>query len=188
MKKTTKIYLANGKEVKMGDTIINITKEEDPFFGEKTISHYIVVTEDTLPKLFKAGIITTDPNKGNDKTKEEAPTPEIPMELGYYIEQLGKRLGWKGAKVGNYLDNLHKIYPAAAFSLILREVALTIDRKYKDHISDSPEIYVISMFDGRITKANKAHIKSYKNFAAFRSMEDAKIACAITREVLKELF
>ena len=44
------------------------------------------------------------------------------------------------------------------------------------------------MFDGRITKANKAHIKNYRNFAAFRTVEDAKTACSIVRDILKELF
>lgn len=44
------------------------------------------------------------------------------------------------------------------------------------------------MLDGRITKANKAHIKNYRNFAAFRSVSDAKIACSIVRDVLKEMF
>ena len=44
------------------------------------------------------------------------------------------------------------------------------------------------MFDGRITKANKAHIKNYRNFAGFRTIEDAKIGCTITRDILKEMF
>ena len=44
------------------------------------------------------------------------------------------------------------------------------------------------MFDGRITKANKAHIKNYRNFAAFRSVEDARIACRFLKGSLKEMF
>ena len=63
-----------------------------------------------------------------------------------------------------------------------------MDKKYEDHIENSPEIYVISLLDGRITKANKAHIKNYRNFAAFRTIGDAKIACNIVKELLKELF
>ena len=70
----------------------------------------------------------------------------------------------------------------------MREIAIELDLKYKDHIQDSPKIYVVSLLDGRITEANKAHIKNYKNFAAFRSIEDAKIACRITRDILKEMF
>ena len=88
----------------------------------------------------------------------------------------------------DYLNSVDTILPAAAFSMILREIAIELDKKYKDHIEKSPEIYVISMLDGRITKANKAHIKNYRNFAAFRSVSDAKIACTITRDILKEMF
>ena len=44
------------------------------------------------------------------------------------------------------------------------------------------------MLDGRITKANKAYIKNYRNFAAFRTIEDAKIACRIVKPILTEMF
>ena len=72
--------------------------------------------------------------------------------------------------------------------MVLREIAIELDKKYEDHIENSPEIYVISMLDGKIAKANKAHIKNYRNFAAFRTIEDAKIACRIVKPILKEMF
>ena len=108
--------------------------------------------------------------------------------LANFLEKIAERLGWKVDKVCNYLTTLDELHPAAAFFVVLREIAIHLDLKYPDHIKNSPEIYVISLLDGRITKANKAHIRSYKNFAAFRSIEDAKIACNITRDVLKEMF
>lgn len=176
-----KIYLTNGKEVQIGDTLTKMSKVSDPFFGEDTIVQHIVVTKDILPKLLEAGIVTiTKPAKS---TKAE-----VPMELEYYIQKIAERLGWKIEKVYNYLNNVDAILPAAAFSIVLREVAVELDKRYENHIERSPEIYVISLFDGRITKANKAHIKNYRNFAAFRTIEDAKIACRITRDILGEMF
>lgn len=177
-----KIYLTNGKEVQIGDTLTKVSKVKDPFFGEGTVAQHIVVTKDILPKLLEAGIVTT--------TKPEKPVDEaeIPMELEYYIQKIAEKLGWKIEKVYNYLNSVDTILPAAAFSMVLREIAVELDKKYKDHIDKSPEIYVISLLDGRITKANKAHIKNYRNFAAFRSIEDAKIACSIVRDILRELF
>lgn len=177
-----KIYLKNGKEVQLGDTLTKVSKVKDPFFGKGTVVQHIVVTKDILPKLLEAGIVTT--------TKPEKPVAEtkVPMDLGYYIQKIAEKLGWKIEKVYNYLNSVDAILPAAAFSMVLREVAIELDKKYKDHIENSPEIYVISMFDGRITKANKAHIKSYRNFAAFRTVSDAKIACSIVRDILKEMF
>lgn len=178
-----KIYLKNGKEVQIGDTLTKVSKVKDPFFGKGTvIEHVIKVTKDILPKLIKAGIVTT---KLNEKPVAET---KVPMELDYYIEKIANKLNWKVEKVYNYLNNVDTILPAAAFSMVLREIAIELDKKYEDHIDKSPEIYVISLLDGRITKANKAHIRNYRNFAAFRTIEDAKIACTITRDILKEMF
>lgn len=177
-----KIYLKNGKEVQLGDILTKVAKVKTPFFGKGTVIQHIVVTKDILPKLLKAGIVTT--------TKPEKPVAEteVPMELEYYIQKIAEKHGWKIEKAYNYLNSVDAILPAAAFSMVLREIAIELDKKYEDHIEKSPEIYVISMFDGRITKANKAHIKNYRNFAAFRSVSDAKIACTITRDILKEMF
>lgn len=176
-----KIYLKNGKEVQIGDTLTKVSKMKSPLFGKGTVVQHIVVTGDILPKLLEAGIITTKPAKS-------VVGAEVPMELGYYIKKIADKLGWKVEKVHNYLNSVDSILPAAAFSMVLREVAIELDKKYKDHIEKSPEIYVISMLDGRIVKANKAHIKNYRNFAAFRSVNDAKIACSIVRNILKEMF
>lgn len=175
-----KIYLTNGKEVQIGDTLTKASKVVGPFFGESTVIQHIVVTKDILPKLLEAGIVTT--------TKPAMVESEVPMELEYYIQKIAEKLGWKIEKVYNYLNSVDTILPTAEFSMVLREVAIELDKKYEDHIEKSPEIYVISMLDGRITKVNKAHIKNYRNFAAFRSVSDAKIACSIVRDMLKEMF
>lgn len=188
IKKTMeKFYLKNGKEVQIGDTLTKVIKTKHPLFGESTMVESVVVTEAAIPKLLKAGIIS----KSIGKVVKEAEDYEMEgkkLSIDYYIEKLAERLGWKVDKVYNYLNTIDSVYPVAAFSMILREVAIELDKKYKDHIENSPEIYVISVFDGRITKANKAHIKNYRNFAAFRSVEDAKIACNIMKDILKELF
>lgn len=178
-----KIYLTNGKEVQIGDTLTKVSKVVDPFFGKCTVAEHVVVTKDILPKLLEAGIVTT-----TKPAKSAVVESEVPMELEYYIQKIAERLGWKIEKVYNYLNSVDTILPAAAFSMVLREVAIELDKKYEDHIEKSPEIYVISMLDGRITKANKARIKNYRNFAAFRSVSDAKIACSIVRDILKEMF
>lgn len=186
-KKTMKkFYLKNGKEVQVGDTITKVIKTKHPLLGEVTMVENVVVTEAALPKLIEKGIITT--SLGSDFDVDKVKHAESHMNLHYYVEKLAKKLNWKVEKMCNYLNTIDSVYPAAAFSMILREVAIELDKKYEDHIEKSPEIYVISMLDGKITKANKAHIKNYRNFAAFRSVEDAKTACSIVREILKELF
>ena len=181
-----KFYLKNGKGVQVGDTITKVIKTKHPLLGEVTMVENVVVTEAALPKLIEKGIITT--SLGSDFDVDKVKPAESHMDLHYYVEKLAKKLNWKVEKMYNYLNTIDSVYPAAAFSMILREVAIELDKEYEDHIEKSPEIYVISMLDGKITKANKAHIKNYRNFAAFRSTSDAKIACKITRDILKEMF
>lgn len=182
-----KFYLKNGEEVRIGDTITKVTKSEYPTFGKCTAIESIVVTKQAIPRLLKAGIIFKSTGKIMEKDRDHK-AEENKLSICYYIEKLAKRLNWKVEKVYNYLNIIDSVYPAAAFYMILREVAIELDKKYEDHIEKSPEIYVISMLDGRIAKANKAHIKNYRNFAAFRTVEDAKTACSIVGKVLKELF
>ena len=184
-----KFILKNGKEVKMGDKLIKHGVADTPL-GKGFIMQEIIVNEKTLPELIKAGVLT--PMKECTHKAgclcRHCTKGEVPMGMNFYIEKIAIRLGWKPEKVYNYLNSVDSILPAAAFSMVLREIAIELDKKYEDHIENSPEIYVISMLDGRITKANKAHIKNYRNFAAFRSVSDAKIACSIVRDILKEMF
>ena len=174
----------NGKEVKIGDKLIKHGVINDPNFGKSAIVQEIIVDENTLPELVKAGVLAYD----SGCTECACTKSKVSMDLDFYIEKIAKKMNWKVDKVYNYLNNVDSILPSAAFSMILREIAIELDKKYDNHIQDSPEIFVISMCDGRITKVNKVHIKNYRNFAAFRTIEDAKIACRITKPILKELF
>lgn len=183
-----KFILKNGKEVKMGDKLIKHGVADTPF-GKGFIMQEITVNEKTLPELIKAGVLTqVDCAHGADCSCRHCTKSEVPMDMNFYIEKIATRLGWKPEKVYNYLNSVDSILPAAAFSMVLREISIELDKKYEDHVENSPEIYVISMLDGRITKANKAYIKNYRNFAAFRTIEDAKIACRIVKPILKEMF
>lgn len=183
-----KFILKNGEEVKMGDKLIKhgVT---NTILGKRFIMQEVIVNEKTLPELLKAGVLTpVGCTRDTDCTCRYCAKNEVPINMDFYIEKIAIRLGWKPEKVYNYLNNVDLILPAAVLSMVLREIAVELDKKYEDHIENSPEIYVISLLDGRITKANKAHIKNYRNFAAFRTIEDAKIACKIVKPVLKEMF
>lgn len=177
------ILTQNGEEVKIGDKLVKYGVITTPL-GKGYTAEEVTVDKKILSELLEAGVIQAV--DGKPEVKEDTST--VPMELEYYIEKIAKRLKWKVEKVCNHLNSIDSIMPAAALSVVLREGAIELDKKYKDHIENSPEIYIISALDGRITKANKAHIKNYRNFAAFRSIEDAKIACRIVKPLLKDLF
>lgn len=174
----------NGEEVKVGDTLINRGIVDIPL-GKAHVFQEILVTKDNIPELIKEGIITLA-HLSNCTCNECL--PEEKMQISYYVNKIAERLDCIPSKIGKLLESLNYIHPAASFSVVLREIAIELDKKYDDHIQNSPKIYVVSSLDGRITEANKAHIKNYKNFAAFRSIEDARIACKITRKLLKNMY
>lgn len=151
------------------------------FFGP--IPPFDVVKE----HLSKKSVESTDSAKDKTLGNVEGPVP-VPMHVDYYIVNLAKKVGWKPVKMVGYLQSLWNINPCAAFSVLLREVAIELDKRYEDHISNCQRVFIISSMDGRIHKAYKADIKNFRNFAAFRTEEDAKIACRILREDLKEMF
>lgn len=165
------IFVPTGREANIDDVLVQVER----MFGVNVPVRTIVITKDSLPELIKEGLIH-EVNDDSGITVQSA------------VKHLAKRIGWKVNNLEKYFDNLHKIHPAAVFSVILKEVAIMLDEKYPDHINNSKEIYVISALNGCITKVDKAHIKNYRNFAAFRSIEDAKIACRIVRDILKEMF
>ena len=117
----------------------------------------------------------------------KVPSEETP-DLDFFILALAKKKGWKPEKTLDWLNSINDYYPAAALNIMFREIALYCDNKYADHIKNCEEVYIVSTVDGRIHKVCKAHIKSYKNFAAFRTLEDAKYACRLLKEQLKAIF
>lgn len=172
-----RFYLKNGKEVKVGEVISLHAKSSHPVLGEIEETITTTVTKELIPKLMEMGILTTS-------VKEK----DVPKDVNYYIERIAHRMNWEAGKVTELFVKMQCIYPMAVFGTILREIAVEFDKKYSDHIENSAEIYVVSSLDGRITKANKAQIKNYRNFAAFRSLEDARTACKILREYLKVMY
>lgn len=173
--KTEKLYLAKtGKEVTVGDQIRDYVCKGNTY-------SVIVATlnEETIPLFKAAGILVTTP----PKTKmSDAPS------MSGVIQRIADRIGWKPQKVEGYLKAIATMMPMAAFNIVLREIAIMLDQKYPDHINESEKIFCISPLDGRIHEICTAHIKNYRNFAAFRSIEDAKLACSLLREPLKEMF
>lgn len=111
-----------------------------------------------------------------------------PENVEYYINKIAMEKHWDYKKVASYLDNLEKFSPAAAFSVLLREVAIHLDNQYEDSIDKAEEIYVISTLDGKIHKIEKGTIKNFRNFAAFRTIEDARFAHRVLSKKIRKMF
>ena len=169
------IVVKNGKEINFGDKIL-ITKSVNTPIGITIVSKVAIVTKELMDKLIKDGKVNVVEEKDINKILNNA------------IKNLAKKTNWKEEKLLNILNTLHLANPWAATQMVLREIAIELDKKYDDHINKSEKIYVISPQDGRIHEINKKTVKNYKAFPAFRSIEDAKIACSLIREHLKSIF
>lgn len=169
------ILVDSGKEINFGDRILIVGDINTPFSVVR-VQRVAVVTKELMGNLIKDGKVNVVEENGINKIWNDA------------IKSLAKKTNWKEGKLLNILATLHLANPWAATQMVLREIAIELDKKYDDHINKSEKIYVISPQDGRIHEINKKTVKNYKAFPAFRSIEDAKIACSLIREHLKSIF
>lgn len=174
-----KKYLnSEGNEIKVGTPIV--CKVLNTETGRRT-TELCVATEEVLDKAVADGVLTV-------VNSTEGGTH---LSIEFYVKHLAERIGWKMSNLVKYLDNLYKIYPTAVFQILLREVAIVLDQKYPNHIERSKEIWIISLATGEIGKVpeNKRHlIKNFRNFAAFRTLDDVMAAKHILKVPMKELF
>lgn len=169
------VFVKTGETIKVGQSLAKVV---DTVLGPVVVEE-VEITDETLPMFIKEGVISV---------QEEEPKCTH-ANIDYYIEHLAERVSWKPENLFKYLENLASINEAAVFSILLREVAIVLDKKYPDHIERSKDIYVISMTDGEIHKLRELHkIKNFRNFAAFRTLEDAVCAKNILKDFIKELF
>lgn len=172
------IVVESDKEIKLGDKITLMFGVNTPF-GIVEVTKVVPVTETILMRLIadkKVKVVDTDNNTEHDAIWDAA------------LLNLSKKTGCKLDKLNGILSTIDSVNPWAATQIVLREIAIELDKKYDDHINKSEEIYAVSPQDGRIHKINKKTVKNYKAFPAFRNVEDAKIACSLIRENLKSIF
>lgn len=128
-------------------------------------------------------------NLGFIKEVKSKKVKDIPTELSYYIYKVGTKLGLTTEYTCKmFFNSLIKYSPSTAFILLLKQLAFEIDKLYPDYISNSERIFGVSNVDGNIYEIPKSSIKSYKNFAAFRTVEDADLAMKILSPIYKRMF
>lgn len=166
------VTTGTGEEVTMGACLM-----------AETGSGYLIlpVEPETIPYLLREGLI----KEASDKGKKEEGTH---LDIYFYVEHLAKRIHWNPENLAKYLDNLATVNETAVFQILLKEIAIVFDEKYKNHIENSSEIWSINLVNGEIIRVDKNRIKNYRNFAAFRTLEDAIGAKRILKDYMKPLF
>lgn len=92
--------------------------------------------------------------------------------------------------VGTIVELLNTLPDYIKFEMMLRAAAVLIDRKYPDHINNAKvdKYYTIDMTDGKVCEVPKKSIKNFRNFAAFRTLDDIKIATKLLRPLMKHIW
>lgn len=163
------------QEVRIGDTITATRKTE---FGTITVTRE--VTNDVIKELMASGvIIEIDSGPKSENTE---------MSVYDVICHLAKRIGWKPENLKKYIENLYTISPTAVYQILIKEIAIMIDKHYKSHISEVVTVYAVSMVDGEIFRIKKTDGKNYTNVALFRTYKEAELAKRVLMIIEADIF
>ena len=173
-----KYILKSGKEVKFGDIIYarNVT-------GYPSIM-LVTLDEDSVDTLKELGIVIE-----KDVKDEKFDIAFIDCHLRMVYEYIANKLdiSIQGAK--NYLMNLEDINPTAALNIYLKRISNKLIKKYdKTPIRELLEIYIISIYNGKVEAICPKDIKNLKYFAWFRSKEDAEFARRCVINLIEKMF
>lgn len=128
------------------------------------------------------------PKNGGIQKNEKVASELTSEDIGIYAAKVAERLHMSGSSLKQMFLGLGLFSPHTLLNLFLMEIAIDLDRKYHDHIKKSEKIYTISMTNGLIVEVPKSTIKSFHGFPAFRTIEDAKIACKLTSPLIRFIF
>ena len=173
-----KYILKSGKEVKFGDIIYarNVT-------GYPSIM-LVTLDEDSVDTLKELDVIIE-----RDIKDEKFDIAFIDCHLRMVYEYIANKLdiSIQGAK--NYLMDLEDINPSAALNIYLKRISNKLIKKYdKTPIRELPEIYIISIYNGKVEAICPKDIKNLKYFAWFRSKEDAEFARRCVINLIEKMF
>lgn len=142
-------------------------------------------TPELMAYLINLGVVVTS----IDKPKYANPHG-ISLSVKYYVAKLARKMNLKFEVCEAMLGNIASYSPITAISLLAKQISLELDQHYDGHIRDAEHIFVLSTVDGTITEIPaKARVETnYRNFAAFRSLEDANLAYSILGNLYNEAF
>ncbi len=177
-----KIFLSTNDEfteVSMGDTLELNSKNEHPNFGTVINKLIVTLTPENINFLIDMGAIKVEKDNAVD-------LQELFAEA---TESLRVKFNYKTMEgVAKLATKLNAVNPSLTFNMYMRELAIILDRQYPDHINKSETLYVFGSTSGKIEAINPKKVKNFRNFAAFRTLEDAKIACVVLKPMIKQMF
>lgn len=109
------------------------------------------------------------------------------VDIMDFVPVFAKKFNLSIPETQTMLQTLYDINPGACISLFAKEIAIFLDLRYPDHISELNEYFVLSLTDGCIHTCNTP-IKNHQCIALFRTLDDAKYACKVLKPMLKAVY
>ena len=173
----------NGKEVKFGDFVLGTHK-----FGNTVTKILTTFDEDSIDVLKDLGIVIEKDVK-KDVKDEKFDINFINCYLDSVYNWLANKLDISVQGAKNYLMDLEDINPSAALNIYLKRISKVLIRKYdKTPIRNLSEIYIVSIYDGKVKAICPKDIKNLSHFAWFRSKEDAEFARRCVINLIEKMF
>lgn len=158
------ILTATNKEVKMGDLVTATNSIETPV-GKLDYCITTNITEYTLPELINLNVVRLEDS----------------LTLSDAIEKMAKRANISNEEMTVVLEVVKKVNLAEWATIVLKELAIILDAKYPDHITEAKNVYMIDK--SKFTPVLFPEVEfNYQNFAIFRNIEDAKTALEVIKE------
>lgn len=142
-------------------------------------------TPELMSYLINLGVVVTS----SDKPKY--PNPHgISLSVKFYVAKLAKKMNLKFEVCEAMLGNIASYSPITVLSLLAKQISLELDQHYEGHIRNAEHVFVLSTVNGTITEipSEARADTNYRNFAAFRSLEDANLAYSILSHLYNEAF
>lgn len=169
----------NGKEVKFGDFVLGTHK-----FGDVVTKILAPLDEDSVDTLKELGIVIE-----KEVIDEKSNVTFINCYLNNIYEWLANKLNISVQGAKNYLMDLENINPTAVLNIYLKRISNKLNKTYdRTPIRELPKIYIISIYDGKVTAICPKDIKNLKHFAWFRSKEDAEFARRCVINLIEKMF
>ena len=116
---------------------------------------------------------------------------EKKRDIPYYIKLLSERFNsvdtegrtWTVENTTKFLEILYDVDTPSVFNLLLKEIAVDLDKKYDDHILNSETLYVVDSHNGEIVQVSTDQEINVNTIALFRTFEDAKLALTILEDL-----
>ena len=142
-------------------------------------------TPELMAYLINLGVVVTS----NEQPRYANPHG-IDTSVKYYVAKLAKKMNLKFEVCESMLGYIASYSPMTVMSLLAKQISLELDQHYEGHIRDAEHIFVLSTINGTITEipSEARADTNYRNFAAFRSLEDANLAYSILSHLYNEAF